>query len=78
MSLKYEPASEPLHISVKKLFSLRFVSRLIYFVYHSTLGLRVIKKKNLSEKVDGHAGLVREDLRLLLHLFFITLKYRVE
>ena len=29
--------------------------RLIYFVYHSTLGLRVIKKKN-----KAHAGVVEE------------------
>ena len=36
MSLKYDPASEPLYID---------------FVYHSTLGLIVIKKKKKGDRV---------------------------
>ena len=75
MSLRYEPASEPLHISVKYKMVQRNTrgisstrsnnyftemwsgseagsySRLIDFVHHSTLGLRVIKKKRRSHDV---------------------------
>jgi len=34
--------------------------RLIDFVYHSTLGLRVIKKKDYREKVEGDGSLDRD------------------
>jgi len=30
--------------------------RLIYFVYHSTLGLRVIKKKRIGAMLEVRAG----------------------
>jgi len=30
--------------------------RLIYVVYHSTLGLRVIKKKKMMNKLTVHTG----------------------
>jgi len=52
-------------------------SRLIAFVYYSTLGLRVIKKKkDLLHLVGRAAARAAQGVRDLF--FFITLKHRVE